>query len=191
MEPQSPIPTPRLNPEGSGRTTRGSLAPIPTPPAQRWREFRIQALPVLMFMGILTCVVLMWKQYVLPTNIVGEVESVRAVVMSSVEGTIKELKVKRFQRVAAGEEIAVISTMDPETIQSTLRTIEADLKLMRARMQLDMERNLQSYELARLEMAKERVELALERVNARYYQLEADRRYNLLTNDLPSMSRTD
>jgi len=51
MEPQAPIPTPpRFSPEGSGGTAR-SLAPIPTPPAQRWREFRIQALPVITFLG--------------------------------------------------------------------------------------------------------------------------------------------
>jgi multidrug resistance efflux pump len=146
---------------------------------------------VITFLGILTCVVLMWKQYVLPTNIVGEVESVRAVVMSSVEGTIKELKVKRFQRVAAGEEIAIIGTMDSETVQSNLRTIEADLKLMRARMQLDMERNLQSYELARLEFLKERAELALERVNARFYELEAERLQTLLTNETRLVTLTE
>src|SRR6185503_11090496 len=169
MEPQPPTPAPRFIPEASGKTAR-SLAPIPTPPAQRWREFRIQALPVITFLGILVCVVLMWKQYVLPTNIVGEVESVRATVMSSVEGTIKELKVKRFQRVAVGEEIAIISTMDAETLQSSLRAIEADLKLMRARMQLDQERNLQGYELARLDYLKERVELAIHRVDAQVYE---------------------
>jgi multidrug resistance efflux pump len=159
-----------------------SLPPIPTPPAERWREFRIQALPLLTFMVVLLGVVLLWKQYVLPTNIVGEVESVRANVISSVDGTIKELKVKRFQRVAAGEEIAVISTMDSESMQATLGSIEADLKLMRARMQLDMERNLQGYELARLDYYKERVELNLQRVNQRLYEAEAQRLYTLLTN---------
>ena len=99
MEPQAPIPTPpRFSPEGSVGTARGPLAPIPTPPAQRWREFRIQALPVITFLGILACVVVMWRQYVLPTNIGGEVEAIRANIISSVPGTIKELKVKRFQR---------------------------------------------------------------------------------------------
>ena len=192
MEPQAPIPTPpRFTPEGSGGAARGSLAPIPTPPAQRWREFRIQTLPVLTFIGILACVVLMWKQYVLPTNIVGEVESVRAIVMSSVEGTIKELKVKRFQRVAAGEEIAIINTMDAETLQASLGTVEMDLKLMRTRMQLDMDRNMQSYEMARLEFLKERTELALERVNARYYELEVDRLGKLLTNETRLVTLTE
>ncbi len=191
MEPQAPIPTPpRFTPEGSGGTAR-SLAPIPTPPAQRWREFRIQALPVITFLGILVCVVLMWKQYVLPTNIVGEVESVRAMVMSSVEGTIKELKVKRFQRVAAGEEIAIISTMDPETLQSALRAIETDLKVLLSRINLDVQRNEQSYQQTRLDFLKERVDLAIERINAEIYEAEAARQYQMLTNALTSPSLYD
>ena len=30
-----------------------SLPPIPTPPAERWREFRIQALPLMTFVAVL------------------------------------------------------------------------------------------------------------------------------------------
>lgn len=166
------------------------LPPIPTPPAQRWREFRIQALPLLTFVGVLACVVLLWRSYVLPTNIVGEVETVRANIISSVPGTIKELKVTRFQRVKAGEEIAVISLMDTETLQASLRTIQADMKLMRARMELDIIRNTQGYEAARLEYLKERVDLNIERVNQRYFQSEVDRLYTLLTNNPPLVDKT-
>jgi multidrug resistance efflux pump len=158
------------------------LAPIPTPPAQRWREFRIQALPILTFIGVLFCVVILWRGYVVPTSIVGEVESTHANVISSVPGTIKELKVQRFQRVKAGDEIAQISTMDAETLQAALRAIEADLKLMRARMQLDVERNIQSYESYRLDYLNERVDLNLERVRSRIYDAELARQQQLLTN---------
>lgn len=137
------------------------------------------------FVVVLASVVMLWKQYVIPTNIVGEVEAQRANVISSVDGTIKELKVKRFQRVAAGEEIAVVSTMDPDTIQSSLRSVEADLNLMKARMELDIKRNEHAFELARLEYYKERVELNLQRVNQRIYEAEAQRLHTLLTNTPP------
>ncbi len=166
------------------------LAPIPTPPAQRWREFRIQALPVLTFIGVLACVVVLWRNYVLPTNMVGEVESMHANVISAVPGTIKELKVQRFQRVKAGEEIAVVNTMDTETLQASLRAIEGDLKLMRARMQLDVIRNEQSYASFRMDYLKERVDLDLERVRGRYYDAEVARQHQLLTNDPPLVDLT-
>ena len=167
------------------------LAPIPTPPAQRWREFRIQALPLLTFIAVLVCVVMLWQRYVVPTSIVGEVESTYAHVISSVPGTIKELKVQRFQRVKAGDEIAVISAMDAETLQAGLRAIEGDLKLMRARMQLDVERNLQSYESFRLDYLNERVDLNLERVRSRKYDDELARQHRLLTNDPPLVTQTE
>src|SRR5829696_2563683 len=167
-----------------------SLAPIPTPPSQRWKEFRIQALPVVTFIAVLVCVVALWGKYVMPTNMVGQVELVQANVISSVPGTVKELKVKEFQRVKAGEEIAVISAMDTETLQASLRAAEVELKLMRARMQLDIERNTQSYEQTRLDYLRERSDLAVERVRARLYELEANRQYDLLTNEPALTSKT-
>ena len=88
------------------------LAPIPTPPAQRWREFRIQALPILTFIAVLACVVSLWHSYVLPTNIVGEVEAIRTPLISAVPGTIRELKVTRFQRVKAGDLLVQIDPAD-------------------------------------------------------------------------------
>jgi multidrug resistance efflux pump len=167
-----------------------TLPPIPTPPAERWREFRIQALPLITFVVVLAAVVLMWRQYVLPTNIVGEVEAVRANVISSVDGTIKELKVKRFQRVAAGEEIAVVTTMDPASMQASFRNVEAEMKVLRARMELDIKRNDQSFESTRLDYLKERVELNLLRVNAHFYQKEVNRLQQLLTNTPPLVDQT-
>lgn len=166
------------------------LAPIPTPPAQRWREFRIQALPLLTFFVVIACIVALWHNYVLPTNMVGEVESMHASVISALPGTIKELKVQRFQRVKAGDEIAVISTMDADTLQASLRAIEGDLKVLRARMQLDIERNIQSYEAYRMEYLKEVVDLDLERVRSRIYDAEITRQWQLLTNDPPLIDRT-
>jgi multidrug resistance efflux pump len=167
-----------------------SLPPIPTPPAERWREFRIQALPLLTFVVVLLAVVLLWRQYVLPTNMIGEVESIRANVISSADGTLRELKVKRFQRVAAGEEIAIVSTMDANTLEASFRAVETEMKVLRQRMELDIKRNQQSYELARLEYLKERVELNLERVVAFFKRKEADRQHNLWTNVPPLTSES-
>ena len=168
-----------------------SLPPIPTPPAQRWREFRIQALPVMTFLLVLVCIAALWKNYIIPSNMVGEVEVTQASIISSVPGTLKELKVKRFQRVAAGDEIAVVSAMDTETVLASIRAIEGDLKLMRARMQLDVERNTQSYESIRLEYLKERTDAMYERVNAQWLANEARRQEQLLTNTPALTTQTD
>jgi multidrug resistance efflux pump len=166
------------------------LAPIPTPPAQRWREFRIQALPVLTFLAVLACVVLLWREFVVPTNVIGEVESTRSLVISVVPGTIKEIKVQRFQHVKAGDEIALLNTMDPTALQASLRVIEADLKLMRARMQIDVERNNMSYEAMRLDTLSERVELAYDRAQLQYFESQVARAQRELTNQVAYVDGT-
>ena len=168
-----------------------SLPPIPTPPAERWREFRIQVMPLMTFVIVLLGIFLMWKQYVVPTNIIGEVEAQRANVISSVDGTLKELKVKRFQRVAAGEEIAVITTMDPATLQTALRSAEAELKVLRSRMELDIQRNNLSFQQSQLEMLNERVEVAVQKVNAQLYEAEFARQSRLMTNNPALTTQTE
>ncbi|PYJ83425.1 MAG: hypothetical protein DME22_15770, partial [Verrucomicrobia bacterium] len=58
------------------------LPVIPTPPAQRWREFRFRAFPILAFFGVLLVLTTMWRQYVTPPTLVGQVEPITAYVTS-------------------------------------------------------------------------------------------------------------
>jgi hypothetical protein len=52
------------------------LPPIPTPLEQRWREFRIQVLPVVFFLSIVAALVFVWRSYIIPVNIAGEGEAI-------------------------------------------------------------------------------------------------------------------
>jgi len=47
------------------------LPPIPTPASQRWREFRKQVLPTIIFVGVALSVAFLWKSLVAPTGMVG------------------------------------------------------------------------------------------------------------------------
>ncbi len=167
------------------------MTPIPTPPALRWREFRIQALPLLTFIAVLCVVGVLWSRYVMPSNVVAEVEAVRANILSPAVGTLKELKVARFQRVTKGQEIAVISTMDGDTLKTEIAAVQADLRVLKARMQLDIDRNEKSYQDTRLDYLKERVELAVQKANLKYYESEVARQRPLLTNTPPLVSLTE
>jgi multidrug resistance efflux pump len=57
-------------------------------------------------------------------------------------------------------------------------------------MQLDIERNTQSYQQTRLEYLKERVDLDIERVNAKYYASEVARQQQLINNTPPLVDVT-
>ena len=48
------------------------LPPIPTPASQRWRAFRIQVLPLVIFAGVFLSVALLWKSLVATTGIDGK-----------------------------------------------------------------------------------------------------------------------
>ena len=60
------------------------LPPIPTPAAQRWREFRQHVLPWLMFAGVAVSVAFLWRSFVAPTGI----DSAAGANLISMHGTV-------------------------------------------------------------------------------------------------------
>ena len=151
------------------------LPNIPTPAAQRLRELRIQVLPMITFCAAIVGIVLMWQRYVMPSNIVGSVEAVRANVISTIPATVHSLNVERFQVVSNGQVIAQIITGTPEMARAQIEAMKADLDVMRARMITDEDRNHIQYEGMRLELLSERVQLAVDRVNHKQAQVEFNR----------------
>ena len=132
-----------------------SLPPIPTPPAQRWREFRIQVLPLIVFLGVLLAVVMMWRNFVQPSGMVGEAEAVRANVISIQDGMVTDLTVARFEKVTKNQELGHVAVTDPELLNASLGAIKADLNVMRARMQTDSMRTEQNYQQLRISIFTE------------------------------------
>ncbi|HKQ36795.1 MAG TPA: hypothetical protein VJ063_01885 [Verrucomicrobiae bacterium] len=134
-----------------------SLPPIPTPPAQRWREFRIQVLPVIVFLGLLATIALMWRNFVQPSGVVGEVEAVKANVISLHDGIVAALHVDVLERVTNGQVIGTIISTDPDILKASIAAIESDLKVLQARMRLDERRNEQSVQQLQIDLYKEQL----------------------------------
>jgi multidrug resistance efflux pump len=118
-----------------------SLPKIPSPPAHRWREFRIRVMPVVVFFAALGTVVVLWKDHLAAPTVMGEVEVVKADIKSEKVGTLADLSVKRFEMVTNGQVLAKLITADDDALTASLDVIEADLKRKRARMNHDKERN--------------------------------------------------
>lgn len=151
------------------------LPPIPISARQRWRELRVSYLPLLTFLLLVVTIIWMWKRYVYPPSVVGEVEAVRASVVSVVSGTIQELKADYLQAVTNGQELVVLSVLDPDKLTAELAAVEADLRLMKARMDLDKTRNLASYDQLRTQLLVEQLKLELARINLRQADSEFER----------------
>lgn len=167
------------------------LTPIPAPRGHRWRQFRIKGLPALMFLGVLGATVLTWRQYVAAPSVVGEVDAVRANVISTAAGLLSELNVERFDSVRKGQVIARVCVTEPEQLKASLVAVEMDLRVLRARMALDEQRNELNYEQLRLDYLTRRSELAVARANLRQAESELHRMLKLHEQNVASESERE
>ncbi|HEY9175537.1 MAG TPA: hypothetical protein VI136_24920 [Verrucomicrobiae bacterium] len=149
-----------------------NLKPISIPPRQHLRQFQVIYLPAITFALLLVMIGWMWTRYVAPASIVGEVETVRAKVISVVAGTLQELKVDRLSSVTNGQALAVVGVLDADQLAAELAAAEADLRLMKARMDLDRVRN--ANDLARLRTEWQLEELNLDIARIRLVQAETE-----------------
>lgn len=151
------------------------LRPIPIPLKQRWHDFRVAYVPLLTFLVLVATICWMWMRYVQPGAIIGEVETVRASIISVVSGTLRELKVDRLQAVTNGQELAVLAALDPDQLNAELVAAEAELRLMKARMDLDKGRNLDSLARLRADWLTEQLNLNIARVRLQQAEAEYER----------------
>src|SRR4051794_28801264 len=103
------------------------LPPIPTPFSQRWREFRIQVLPFMVFIATLVAIVYLWRTIVQPTGMVGFVETNQVNVASLQDGLIAELYVDHFQMVKKDQPVCVVANTDPDLISARIEAAKAEL----------------------------------------------------------------
>jgi multidrug resistance efflux pump len=155
------------------------LPPIPTPLEQRWREFRIQVLPVVFFLGVVAALAFVWRYYIQPVSVVGEVEAIKANAASHLDGTIVELAVDRFDHVTNGQVLGKVQTTDPALLAASLAALAADLKIVKVQVDLDRTRNLDAFARMKLDLLTERVALNLARIRLVQAEKEFERMQKL------------
>ena len=141
--------------------------PIPIPARQRWQTLRQRVLPPVVFLLAMAGVLAFWKDHAASRIIVGQAEPVLSNVSSYKPGVVSELRVKRFQRVKAGDPLAQIRVTEPRILASSLAVIQAEIESLRANMRpvAAQQHNAINYDQLRLDWMKERTQLAAARVN--------------------------
>jgi len=105
------------------------LPPIPTPAAQRVREFRIRVLPIIFFVAVVAAAFVLWKDVAVPPMAgVGFPETNVAHVASPMSGIVAQLSVKRFQQVKAGDQICVLVLKDQKVLDAELAVVRAEIQ---------------------------------------------------------------
>ena len=136
------------------------LPPIPTPFSQRWREFRIQILPFVVFIAALVGIVYLWRSVVQPVGIVGFVETNQVNLASLQDGLISEIYVERFQAVKKDQPICVVVKTDPELINATIQAAKADIQVILAREGITIARGQQSLQQLMGDLFSEKIRQA-------------------------------
>ncbi len=138
------------------------LTPIPTPPAQRWREVRLLYLPRALFLCGVVLVAWMWRQAVAPSSLVAEAEAVGSELRTTQDGVLANLKVTLHQHVRAGETVGYVVAANSRLLDATLAVIRAEVGMLNATMQgaTDRQRVALEFERLQLDWMNHRVERA-------------------------------
>jgi multidrug resistance efflux pump len=151
------------------------LTPIPIPSKQKWKNFRLQTLPFLVFAMAIATLATMWNSHVTPPRFLALVDAARAEVSSPISGSLTRLDVARFQTVTAGDAIGRVMTTDPAVVQATLAVISAEVNLMQQQLDANVERTAVAYERLRLGWLRERVSLADRNFQLQFWEKEMSR----------------
>ncbi len=141
---------------------RNKQKKIPVPLSEWKRIARQRLAPPIVFVILLAVITHLWRGFVMPVEMIGEVEAPRAEVIAPQAGKIAQMYVRPYMRVQSGEPLVVLMTTDPAILESHLAVIRAEVELLlltldplvgRRRADLD-------YERLRLEWMNQRVERA-------------------------------
>jgi len=154
-----------------------ALPIIPTPRARRWKDFRLQGLPMLVFAIVAVTISYLWNRNLGSSAFVGEVEGIQENVASPKPGQLADLNLDKFQSVSAGEIVARVTTTDPKIIEASLAVIRAEVELLKTGMDpvLNQHRDAVNYQQLRLGWLAQRVDLAGARVRLQFAESELQR----------------
>ena len=150
------------------------LPPIPTPPAQRWKEFRLLYLPRAVFALGVVVVAIMWLRSVAPATLVAEAEVEQVDVRSAQAGVVANLAVDMLQPVHAGQVVGNIVATNPRILDATLSVIRAEVGMLAASMNgvTDKQRSAIEFEKFQINWMSRRVDLAA--LQGKLQQAESD-----------------
>jgi multidrug resistance efflux pump len=167
--------------------------PIPIPLAQRLRHARMNLLPTLVFGGAICALSVLWRYYIAPPSMTGQVETVVANVSSHLPGVLAGLNVQRFQSVRAGDALGHVITADPKLLEASLAVVRSELEMMRVTQDpiAAQQRNAVNYAQLRIDWMRQRVELANARVDLQLAEAEFRRTEELFKSNVASASEMD
>jgi len=168
-----------------------TLPPIPTPPTQLWREFRISFLPLIIFTATLIGVLLLWRQYVVPISVLGLVQTNSVQVVTTQAGLVTNMGVQQFDWVTNGQPIASVVVFDPEMTQAALIKAVSDSQIFGERMDINIDGRRQTIATLAVNLLAQKTLLNQDRVNLSLAESNLLRNSELFKSNIISQSMLD
>jgi len=160
------------------------LEPVPIPAALRWREFRIQFLPLLVFLVVGAATVWMWKNQIALATAQGVGEGARSYVAVPQPAQIQQWLVEPYTIVTAGTPLVTVRPVDARMDFDQLRSL---FEMARVQSQPSLaEDNALNFERIRVELLKTKSELAIARVKLEQAERDVARNEPLFREKLVS-----
>jgi multidrug resistance efflux pump len=138
------------------------LNPIPTSPSVTWRRVRLNVIPVIVFCGVVAAILMQWRTLD-GGGFPGVAEGTRALVSAPQVGMLQEVKVRPYEWVEAGQQLATFVPIDP---RAKLDLLQSELQIARLRLEPSLaDQHALDFERWRVENLRLRQELASAKVN--------------------------
>lgn len=163
---------------------------IPIPLSRRLKLLRTQVLPLVVFLGLVGVIVQLWREHVLPVDLIGEAMARRAEVTTPRTGKVVQLYVHPFSSVRHGDPLAVVMTTDPALLEAQLAVIRAEVDLLRHSLDplVGRQRSDLDYERLRVELMDQRVAQATAEVRGLHAENHLRRATQLHADELISIA---
>lgn len=160
-------------------------APIPIPASVRARQFRSTVLPVVVFAISFVTMVVIWNDFIYhnPIGFEGRVTATKVEIKSPMAGHVRDVYVKPFQKVRAGDLLVLVSKEAPDFSEASIALLKAEMELFKAEQSDKLNEGILRYQRLRLELLENKTTLASKTVELG----QAIRNYNRLI-DLDDIS---
>ncbi|MEX0719789.1 MAG: HlyD family efflux transporter periplasmic adaptor subunit [Balneolaceae bacterium] len=136
--------------------------PIPIPFSEKFKNFRHQGLPLVIFLCVAVIVIFLWDERVNAPGFTGMVVADSAIVTSPHDGQISQFYLNSFDRVEKGDPLAQIVRVDTAYFQARLAHVFSLIRQVEIGQEpmIGRQRNIIDYENLRLDNIQNRIELA-------------------------------
>jgi membrane fusion protein, multidrug efflux system len=162
--------------------------PVPIPLSRRMREFRLRFVPVIVFGVVLLVVIYLWDVRVYNPTFTGKVYAEMALITAPETGLIRGMTVREFDRVSAGDTLAMVMSVDTAVVATQIAVLRANIRLMELSQEplSDWTRNRLDLAGLRLDMVRETVDRSTSSLALEQARREAERMRTLRAQQLAS-----